>query len=322
MSTSRPRPQRSSSRAVEVVVMATARATDPQTTILDALDDDTLFGSAFPERDSWRAWRVVLAGLFGLPLEAEDRELYERHTGRREVPSVLPKEGWVVVGRRGGKSRIAAAVAVYLAAFRDYTNVLAGGERGTLPIIAADRKQAGVVFKYVRGLLEGSPVLRRLIESETADSIDLTNGVTIEVHTASWRSTRGYTLIGAILDEIAFWRTADDSANPDSEILAAPRPGRATVPDALLLAISSPYARRGCLWEAYQQHYGQDGDPIFVWQAPTEAMNPKVDPQIIVDAYAKDEAEASAEFGAEFRRDLEAFGSRETLQACIVNDRH
>src|SRR5262249_37104565 len=78
----------------------------------------------------------------------------------------------------------------------------------------------------------------------------------------------------------------------------------------------------GCLWEAYQQHYGRDGDPIFVWQAPTEAMNPKVDPQIIADAYAKDEAEASAEYGAQFRRDLEAFVSRETLQACIVPDRH
>src|SRR5262249_16043694 len=39
-------------------------------------------------------------------------------------------------------------------------------------------------------------------------------------------------------------------------------------------------------------------------------------------AMAEDEAAARAEYFAEFRRDLEAFVSRETLQACIVPDRH
>jgi len=291
-------------------------------TILEAMDDPTLFGSAFPDRATWKAWRIFLRGLFALPLEAEDRELYAQHTGRAGIAFwPLPREGWVVVGRRGGKSRIAALVAVFLACFRDYADVLSPGERGTLPVIAADRRQARVVFKYIVGLIEGSPVLASLIESRTAEAIHLTNGVTIEVHTASWRSTRGYTLVGAVLDEVAFWRT-DDSANPDTEIIAALRPGMATVPGALLLAISSPYARRGSLWTAYKRHYAKDGDPIFVWKAGTRDMNPTVPEDVVTDALAADEAAAQAEYLGEFRRDIEAFVSREALEACVIPDRH
>jgi hypothetical protein len=46
-------------------------------------------------------------------------------------------------------------------------------------------------------------------------------------------------LVAALLDEFAFWRD-EASADPDVEILAALRPGLATVPGALLIEISSP----------------------------------------------------------------------------------
>jgi hypothetical protein len=87
--------------------------------------------------------------------------------------------------------------------------------------------------------------------------------VVIEVTTASFRSVRGYTVIACIADEVAFWRS-EESSNPDLEILHAVRPSMATT-KGLLLCISSPYARRGALWSAYKDHYGQDGD-VLVWQ--------------------------------------------------------
>ena len=149
-----------------------------------------------------------------------------------------------MVGRRGGKSLIAALVAVFLACFRDYRKILAPGERGTVMVIAADRRQARGVFRYIAGFLDAVPMLARMVESRTKEVIDLTNRVTIEVHTANFRAIRGYTVIAAICDEIAFWRS-EESANPDTEILNGLRPGMATVPEALLLCISSPYARRG-----------------------------------------------------------------------------
>ena len=178
-------------------------------TILEALDDPHLLGAGFRETSSWRRWHVALAALFGLPMTADAAAVFSEHTGRASPPPEPAREAWFVVGRRGGKSRIAAPVAVYLACFRDYRPVLAPGERGTLALIAADRQQARTVFRYVGALLDGSPMLARLIERRTADSIDLANGVTIEVHTASFRSVRGYTVVGAVLDEVAFWRSED-----------------------------------------------------------------------------------------------------------------
>lgn len=291
--------------------------------ILDASTDMDLFGRWFAA-DSWRPWRVFLAALFGLPMPtAQDVETFTRHTGRRQYAVGEPaREGWVVVGRRGGKSRVAALVAVFLACFRDYSHVLAPGEVGTLAVIAADRRQSRVVMRYIVGFLEAVPMLKAMVVNRTKETIELSNRVVIEVHTASFRAVRGYTLIGVICDEIAFWGTDDAGANPDTEILAGLRPGMATVPGALLLCISSPYARRGALWEAYRQHYGKDNDAVLVWQADTRAMNCTVDPQVIADAYEQDEAAASAEFGALFRRDIASFITRETVDACVIPDRH
>ena len=225
-----------------------------------------------------------------------------------------------MVGRRGGKSLIAALVAVFLACFRDYRKILAPGERGTVMVIAADRRQARGVFRYIAGFLDAVPMLARMVESRTKEVIDLTNRVTIEVHTANFRAIRGYTVIAAICDEIAFWRS-EESANPDTEILNGLRPGMATVPEALLLCISSPYARRGALWDAYRRHYSQDGDPVLVWQANTRSMNPSVDEQVIAEAYAQDESVAAAEYGAQFRRDIQDFIPHEVLESLVVEGR-
>src|SRR5262249_7546771 len=153
---------------------------------------------------------------------------------------------------------------------------------GTVTIIAADRKQARVIMRYCLGLLKEVPMLERLIEGERAETIRLRNRVVIEVHTASFRTTRGYTIVAALLDEIAFWPTGEDAAEPDSEIINAVKPAMATIPGSILLGASSPYARKGALWQAYAKHYGKDEDPILVWQASTRDMNPSV-PQSYID---------------------------------------
>ena len=289
-------------------------------TLLDAIGDPKLFAPWFKRRSSWNNWFVFLAALFALPLTPEQLAVYQQCTGREVPPATAVNEVWLAIGRRGGKSFILALVATFLACFREYRQYLAPGERGTIIIIAQDRKAARTIFRYVKGLLTGVPMLARMIERETSDSFDLTNRITIEIQTASFRATRGYTLVAALCDEIAFWRS-DGSANPDKEILQAIRPAMATIPNAMLLCASSPYARRGAMWDAYRKHHGKDS-PVLFWKAPTRVMNPSV-PQIFIDnAYEDDAASATAEYGAEFRSDLESFISREVVDAAVCVGRH
>ena len=86
-------------------------------------------------------------------------------------------------------------------------------------VIAADRRQACVIFRYITALITETPAIAALVDGEgTQDRIDLTNGISIEISTANFRSVRGYTLIACLADEIAFWM-GDDSANPTSRSL-------------------------------------------------------------------------------------------------------
>ena len=264
-------------------------------TLLEACRDGKLFAPWFKDRASWQAWFAFIAALFALPLTPEHFETFRQCTGRTVPPAAPASEAWLVCGRRAGKSFMLALCAVFLATFRDYQVHLAPGERGTIMIIAADRKQSRVIFRYIRALLTKVPMLAKLIERETAESFDLTNSVSIEVATASYRSTRGYTLVAALLDELAFCPT-DDFAEPDFEVLGALRPGMATIPGAMLLCASSPYAQRGALFDAHRKHFGEDGDPILVWQAPTRAINPSVPQRVIDAALEADPSAAAAEY--------------------------
>ena len=136
-------------------------------------------------------------------------------------------------------------------------------------------------------------------------SSDLTNDITIEIQTASFRSVRGYTLIAALLDELAFW-PYDDAASPDTETIAAIRPAMASVRGARLLCASTPYAKRGAVWNAYKRHYGQPSSAL-VWKADTRSMNPTIPAEEVAEAEEEDPAKAAAEYGAQFREDVAGF---------------
>lgn len=288
----------------------------PALTILDALDDPNLFAPHFAG-DTWQPWRSFLAALFGLPLPEDQADLFRASTGLEAAPGEPAAEAYLVCGRRAGKSRILALIAVYIATFIDHRPCLAPGEVASVLVIAADRRQAQVILGYCRALLNETPLLAPLVTGETAETISLARRVEIRVATASYRTTRGYTLAAVLADELAFWRD-ETSANPDQAILEAVRPGLATTGGPLLCA-SSPHRKSGELWRAYRTHHGQPGD-VLVWQAATRTMNPSVPQAVITRAYERDAAAASAEFGAQFRDDLAGFVDRAVIEGLVERD--
>jgi hypothetical protein len=279
-----------------------------------ALADPNLLGTVL-EGDSWFAWRTLLISAMGESLTDDERVLFQQLTGRAHEPEKRVDDLVAVVGRRGGKSRGISVIATYISAFVPHP-MLAPGERGVLLVIAPDQTQADITLDYVEANFRQSPILSQLIEARTQRELKLTNRIDISVRASDFRRLRGSTYVGIICDEAAFFYS-DGSANPDTEILASVRPGLATTSGPTFI-ISSPYARRGELWNLYSRHYGPNGDPsILVAQAPSRTMNPSL-PQSVVDrAMERDVASASAEYGAQFRSDLEAFVSLEAVRACV-----
>lgn len=296
----------------------------PIVPLVDACQDPLIFGPWFQPKDQWIAWFSFLKTLENSKLSNDEKSIYEECTQREYEHRAKAdpfEEIWMVCGRRAGKTRMMALLAVYLACFYDWTPFLAPGERGTVALLAADRKQARTAFRYVHGFLDNVGLLNGYVERSTAEAFDLKNQVTIEIQTASFRSIRGYTLVAALLDEVAFWRN-EDSSNPDEEILEALRPGMASIPGSLLVAASSPYARQGVLYETWKEDFGTDNPEILVWQAPTLVMNKALNPNVVKRAYARDPYRATAEYGANFRTDVETFVTREVMEACTDKGEH
>jgi hypothetical protein len=80
-----------------------------------------------------------------------------------------------------------------------------------------------------------------------------------------------------------------------------------TIPNALLLCLSSPYARRGALFQAVERHYGCNESEVLVWRGDTATMNPTISAEKIARAYREDPVAAASEYGAEFRSDVSTF---------------
>jgi hypothetical protein len=97
--------------------------------------------------------------------------------------------------------------------------------------------------------------------------------------------------------------------------VTALRPALATL-KGKLIALSSPYAKRGILWAAYKRYFATDDKRVLVAQAPTLLMNPSLDPAIVEQALEEDREAAEAEYLAQFRGDISTFMDIELIEEC------
>ena len=255
-----------------------------------------LLGLADP---TYSAWLALIGGALGCRLDGPQTDTYTQLTGRRPT-QIAVRELWLAVGRRGGKSRVSAAVVVYLALFKVWR--LAAGEVGTVMVLANDRAQARVAFRYVKGLLEAHPVLAREVVNVTADTITLANGIEIVIGTADNAAVRGRTIVACICDEFAFW-----PYEQATEVLRALRPGMATQPDAMLIVISTVYAAAGPFYEARKRYFGLDDSRVLYAVATSQQMNPTLSDEFIAGEMERDPVGNAAEYLSVERTDVSGF---------------
>jgi len=288
----------------------------PRISMREALAEPELFGRILAGF-SWYGWRVLLIAAAGEELTDDERQEFKRLTSREREPSCLCRELVVVAGRRAGKSTAVVVFDIWIAALCDHRGTLAPGETGVALLISRDQRVARMLLDRIYGIMSSSEPLNSMIVNRTADTIELRNGISIEVRPCSYKTLRGPTFISVICDELAFWFTSADFANPDTEVLTAVRPGLITT-DGPVLMVSSAYAKRGELYEAYRKYFGPNGAPdVLVAFGTSRDLNPSL-PQAEIDrALEKDPVRNRAEFLSEFRDDITGFIPREIVEACV-----
>jgi Phage Terminase len=276
---------------------------------------DTAFAPWYAEQDGdFSQWRAFVAAMTAAPMSPDEFALYQRCTGRTRAPERPFTEAWAIVGRRGGKSRVAAGLAVYCACHVRWPRV--SGETLQVLVLAVSKDQAARTLKYVEALMRTRKALRELIVRVEPECIVLRTGIEIVVAANNYRSVRGSTVVAAIFEEVGHWRD-ENSANPDREIYRAIRPAMLTVPGALLVGISSPHAKAGLLYEKWRDCWGKDESRVLVWQAATEVMNPGVDRDELAGLIAEDPVAGAAEYGAQFRDDVTGYLLREVVESLV-----
>lgn len=286
-------------------------------TIDQALLDPKLLGGALGDVSTWSTWLALLRSAFGLRLNKKERALFASVAGTRKPPTKRLNELWVAAGRGSGKSRMSAAVAVYLAAFQEHD--LDPGEQGFVLCLAGSRDQATLVFGYAQAFIRRSPILRKMIKSITASEIRMHNNVTIAVHTNSFRLIRGKAILAVVADEIGHWRD-ELSANPDLEVYRAVRPSLARC-NGMWIAISTPYRRAGLLYNKHRDFFDTDNDDVLIAQGPTSVFNPTISSATIDRELAADPEGARSEWLAEFRSDIAALFDEAVIADAIDHAR-
>ena len=304
--------------------MPASRKPRKPVSLLAAMTDPHLFGGWFSD-ESWNAWKTFVKAFEGGTLTAEELELYQRCTGREKPPRLgeRMRQAWVAVGRRGGKSRVLAVIAIWAALILDWRPFIVAGESACVMVFACDRAQGKVIFGYVLAMLKELPLFRDEIASETRDEITLKNGISIQIATSSFRSLRGRTILVALLDEIAFWYTGEASAQPDTEIIRAIAASQASLKGhGMLLAASSPYAKSGALFEHVPKYFGKPGKILAWMNAPSKLMNSTISDEFLEEERERDPQGFSSEYEGKFRDDIAAFVTREIVEAVTVFGRH
>jgi hypothetical protein len=279
-----------------------------------ALNDPALLGTCM-SAPSWLAHKVLLIAAMGEALTDAERAPFRKLTQREREPGARVMELVYVVGRRGGKTAAASTLACYLAACCDHSDSLNRGERGTILLVAQNQRTAKIAFGYITATFDNVPMLAAMVQGRTIDTLSLRNSIDIEVRAASAKNLRGPTVVALIADETAFW-PSDESASPDVDIVDSVRPAMLTT-QGMIVMLSSPYARKGLLYNTWKQHFGPAGDPlILVAQGTSRDFHPTLDQRAIDRAIAANPS-TRGEYEATFRADIEEFVRLDIVQQAV-----
>lgn len=222
------------------------------------------------------------------------------------------------LGRRGGKGRMAAAVAVYEGAVRadEHLRHVLPGEQVAIVVVAPTRETARITHGYVRQFLS-RPQLAPLVVRDTADEIELRSGIVILTVPAHAAGARGRAVAVLVFDEAAHFKGRDGSPLDPKEIADALRPSMAQFPERREVMMSTPWWSVGWFFDQVQMAESGEFSDVRTWHFTTAEMNPTISAAYLERERAKDPAYFRREFEAEWDSGIGSVFSDALVRAAV-----
>lgn len=290
----------------------------PQQTVLLAL-----YGCALPTPDHLRAWAVLQGSC-----------KYDDLGYVTDVTSIpyIPKEYrqlWAILGRRSGKTdKLQATIIAYEATLAGHMEFVSAKQEVLIYLIAHRLDVATANLSFIRQAFDESPLLSKEVVKDNTQAIRLRNGISIVPSPPSLRAQRGMAIPSVVMDEVGFWFSNPDAANPDFEVERAVEYSQLQFPHWTRVGISTPWVKEGLLWR--YRNAGTEGcrlhptvsreeyQDILVCFAPTAAIdNPRVTRKALARLQTRDPEAFAREALCEFPDSVSGFLSATLLSASI-----
>jgi hypothetical protein len=248
-------------------------------------------------------------------------ELLPRQRELLEQVEVCSRNVWCL-GRRSGKSSLAALVLVWQACLRpDLRECVRDDEAIYCVSVAANKEQARVVLAAAKRSIHSSPVLAGLVEREVDDAIFFRNGNVISAFVCSSRSTRGFPIAALVLDEMSWMQSSEDGPQAAASVYRALAPAQAQFGSERRLILSSTPNGDGVFREMFDDALAarSEGRPgVACFQLPSWEVRPDIPMSVFDEERGPLGEQWEAEFGAQFLNSGAALLSEADIRDCVV----
>lgn len=270
-----------------------------------------------------------------IPTMMTEVEIYEFLTDKKYDPSniaeVKVNKINLICGRRSGKTLISAIIAIYCAISSNWKPFLQKTPFATVLIMSHSREFSDEVLEVIKGLIEASPILSRLINQDAKQTSSAMNllvpwvlpdrkieysRVQLKVGAASSKTTRGIAACAILCDEIAYWNLDESMKETDVKIMKAVRPAMKQFgKHAMLIKLSSPGIKQGVLYNEYKMdREGTLPASYAVFKAPSWMMNTILPKEEFVEEWQLDPDGFDTEYRSNFADSLSNFMSPELVE--------
>lgn len=302
----------------------------------------TIFCQELDDITNHQVWQETKDedGNFDLePVSMTEIELYKFMTDKDYDVTTIKIRNKVnfIIGRRGGKTTLAAMLAIYCAIITNWKPYLQKTPFATVLVLSHSKEFSDEVLEIIRTFIESSPVLKRIInlrKKNTTNTMNLSipfidlgkivySRVQIKVGAASSKTTRGIAACAVLCDEIAFWNLDENMKETDEKIMRAVRPATKQFgKKAFLIKLSSPGIKQGVLYNEHQKwQKGTLPKSYAVFKAPSWVWNTILPKEEFIEEWLLDQDGFDTEYRANFVDSLSNFILPEFVDLAIVKGR-